>query len=385
VALFKGRGSKEKVKNEKPKKVPQFKGLSIGKILWSGFLVIAIITLLSAYSSYLLYAELIDNNHDDQQSAIATRAAAVLSARLNGLSRQIEHILDDELIQSALSEHPADDLTPPNTLQTRLTEQLPQLIRQVIIDSNTQPNDQIQPPLSYACLELPALKSPILELHRFGTTEQHLDIAFPIGDASNSRSLLLSFDVRMVNQWLKSIDSGDSYIALQQQIDSHAPLTFGQTGNLQLSGSHNVITHTIPATHFQVTVALPIVESLTQIERILFFANFAVALLFVALALWATLAIVRLILNKDLRTLGSLMKQPSSHIHHILPIKLAELRSCAEEIKGHLGINDNAAIADETTNTKDQENEISPLFQPDITVDVEPVDAQESQPTDETK
>ena len=382
MALFKGKAPKDEDQKETPKKAPQFSGLSIGKILWAGFLVIAIITLLSGYGSYLLYAERIDDNHDDQQAAIAKRAAAVIATRLDALSQQVRQTLNDEMIQHALAELPAGVLTTPATLQKRLADQLPDLIRQIVISSDTPPNDHVQPPLSYACLELPALKIPTLELHRFGTTDQHLDIAFPISD---SRSLLLSFDIRMTDQWLKTIDSSNSYIELQQQIDNHAPLTFGQTGNHPSALTQGSATHTIPATHFQVAVILPKVEPLTQIERIMFFVNFGIAILFVALTLWATLATVRAVLNKDLRTLGSLMKRSSINLHHILPIKLAELRGCADEIKRHLGIDDEVAVKPETAAQEDIKNEIPPLFQPDIMVDVAPEVAEDSDPTNENK
>jgi len=105
MVLFKRGGDKRgKVIEDIPQKSPQFHGLSIGKILWAGFLVIAIITLLSAYSSYLLYANRIDENHSDRQQAIAERAAAVFSAKLSMLTASINRTINDPAIQSELTQ-----------------------------------------------------------------------------------------------------------------------------------------------------------------------------------------------------------------------------------------------------------------------------------------
>jgi hypothetical protein len=378
MALFKTKEKAAKVAEEHPKKSPQFQGLSIGKILWAGFLVIAIITLLSGYSSYLLYAERIDNNREDQQHAIAKRAADIIATRLDALNQQIEQILKEESVQLALNEQSTTELTTPAALQNRLTEQLPTLMRQLIISADTPPNNQIKPPLSYACLELPSLKRPIMELHRFGTADQHLDIAFPL---NNGRSLLLSFKLPMLHQWLKTIDTEQSYIELQQQIAGQEPLSFGQTGNLQLARNRNSFTQAITGSQFQVAVTLPEVEPLSQIERLLYFVNFAVALLLIALTLWATLITVRLVLRKDLRTLGSLMKSSSFSLHHIVPIKLSELKGCAEEIKCHLNIAEEVTGSDATTTVENTVNTPPTPFKSDIIVDV----ANTEQTTDSPK
>jgi len=380
MALFKIKTLKKTVQEENPTQTAQFKGLSIGKILWAGFLVIAIITLISGYSSYLLYAERIDDNREAQQLAIAERAATIFTVRINALSEQIERILSVESVQHALATLPVREVTPPEVLQERLKEQLPELIRQLIIDANTHPNDQVQPPLSYACLELSSQQSPIMELHRFGTEDQHLDIAFPIRD---NRSLLLSFNPRLVQQWLKTIDSSDGYIVLQQQIDSHAPLAFGQTGDVHLAGNRNSIIHPIPGTKFQIAVTLPIVQPLAQVERVLFFVNFGVTLVLIALILWATLITVRLVLKKDLVTIGSLIKRSSFSLHHILPIKLAELRGCAEAIKQELGIDEI-----ETEDDKPDaliKNETASQSQAETTADVSPDTDTEIESKEESK
>lgn len=382
MALFNIGGRKKgKAKEAAPRKKAPFSGLSIGKILWTGFLVTTIIVLLSAYSSYLLYAERIDENRTDQQQAIAERAAAVFSAKLELLNSSIQRTLKDDAIQSELDKISLDQITPPERLQRRLREQLHLLIRQVIVGPDTLPNDEITPPLSYACLELPSLKKPTLELHRFGTTDQHLDIAFPI---SNGRSLLLSFDTKLAHLWLNSIKSGDSYIRLQQKIGSNAPLIFGQTGNHRLAGARST-TEPIAATQFQVAVSLPELEPLSQTERILYFVNFGIALLLIALTLLATLITVRLILRKDLATIGSLIKRSQINMHHILPIKLAELRGCADEIKRHLGAEQDGPALPESAKANQEDNEIGSLFKPDIAVNVAPTGAQDDQPTNEKK
>lgn len=377
MKLF-GIGGKKKaaVKDEKPKKSSQFSGLSIGKIIWSGFLVITIITLLSGYSSYLLYAERVDQNHDEMQQAIADRAAAVFAAKLEILTSSIKNTLRDEEIQQALDKLSAEESVPPEALQKRLNEQLQMLIRQVIVSPSSLPDDALTPPLSYACLELPSLKKPVMELHRFGTKDQHLDIAFPI---SNGRSLILSFDTKLAHQWLKTINSGKSYINLQQQIGGNAPLTFGQTGNHRLAGN-NASSQSIPGTQFQVSVSLPVIAPLEQTDRLFFFANFIVALVLIALTLSATLFTVRLILKKDLRTVSSLINRSQMSMHHILPIKLAELKGCAEQIKRQLGFEQGEKSDSETASNSDADEEISPLFSSDITVDVAD-DA--TKPTDE--
>ena len=373
--LFKGGGSKkEKVQEPMPLKKHQFNGLSIGKILWAGFLVIAIITLLSAYSSYLLYAEKIDDNHNFKRYAIAERAAAVFAAKLEFMATSIERILAEKEIQDELSRMTPNSITPPERLHRRLNEQLHLLLRQVVIGPDTAPNSEISPPLSYACLALPSLKRPTLELHRFATADQHLDIAFPLSDG---RSLLLSFDTKLAQQWLNSVNTGESYIVLQQQIGEHSPLTFGKRGSpLPVSASGSTI-KSIPGTQFQVTVSLPKVEPLTQTERVLYFANFAIALLLIILTLTATLIAVRLILKKDLQTIGSLIDSPSLNMHHILPIKLAELRGYAETIKRQFGIEKGAP------KTKVEIGTNPPPFSTSMTVDVELETLDNSKPTGE--
>ncbi|MCW8826151.1 MAG: hypothetical protein OQK78_06975 [Gammaproteobacteria bacterium] len=378
MALFKRKEKSSKVEEEKTRRSPKFQGLSIGKIVWAGFLLVAIVTLISGYSSYLLYVTQIEKSHKDQQQATAQRTAAIFSARLDQLNESIKMMMKQESISNALNSLSSNETSLPVALQERFSAQLPQLVRQVVVNANTQPDDEIAPPLSFACLELASQNRPMMELHRFGTSEQHLDIAYPI---SADKKLLLSFDPKLTHQWLTKIDSGDSYIELQQQIGSHKPLSFAQTGNIRLKGNRNVAIQTIPGTQFQVAVSTPVVMNLTQLERILFFANFGIALLFVAAIFWGTLVSVRVILKKDLATIFSLMKSSGVSLHHVLPIKLGELRKCAEDIKRHFGVEQESEQGDF------QAAAITPpkLSETHIDVDVEPAEEQSSESTDETK
>ncbi|NOR51704.1 MAG: hypothetical protein GQ470_03710, partial [Gammaproteobacteria bacterium] len=364
---------------EKPSKDP---GLSIGKILWAGFLVVVIITLLSGYSSYLLYAERVDENLKIRQQATAERAGAVFVAKLELLIASIERTLNDEIIQDELKNIAADNIIPPEILQRRLSEQWDLLIRQAIVGPDTLPNDDITPALGYACLGLLSGKQPTLELHRFGTADQHLDIAFPI---VNNKKLILSFDTKLTSQWLNTINITDGYIALQQQIGEHAPLIFERIGDHTLSASNNATIIAIPGTQFQVVVSLPVVEPITQLERILFFVNDGIALILMAFAFLATLITLRVILGKDLHTIISIVNKPQVCRHHMLPIKLTEVRKCAEKLMPRPEVDHDKNSEAEKEESNDKNKQSSPLVDTSSMVDSEPEEAKKSEPTDERK
>jgi len=169
MALFKRKAKPEKVEEESAKRTPKFQGLSIGKIIWSGFLVIALISLLSGYSSYILYAESVERGDKEQQQATAQRVAEIFAARLDQLNQSVKMLLNEESFNSAEDQFSATETAPPPALQQRLTIQLPHLIRQVIVTAKTLPNANLSPPLIFACLELSSQQQSVMELHRFGT------------------------------------------------------------------------------------------------------------------------------------------------------------------------------------------------------------------------
>jgi hypothetical protein len=64
------------------------------------------------------------------------------------------------------------------------------------------------------------------------------------------------------------------------------------------------------------------------------------------------------------------MKSSSFSLHHIIPIKLSELKGCAEEIKRHLHIEEESIDNTEITTAEDTANTPPPLFKSDIIVNV---------------
>jgi len=85
-----------------------------------------------------------------------------------------------------------------------------------------QPDNSINPPISYSCLDLLHKSrtgdSSIVEIHLLGKPEQHIDIARNIRDNNNVAlgNLLLTLPVQTIKQAFKQMKATDGLLELQQ-------------------------------------------------------------------------------------------------------------------------------------------------------------------------
>lgn len=97
-------------------------------------------------------------------------------------------------------------------------------------------DDSVNPPLSYACLDLIGSTSrgeklPLVEVHAPNTPAQHVEIVRPVYKGSSIIGhLQLALDTRILNEWLAKIPGGH-YLELTQKAGEQSPVLLGKHGD----------------------------------------------------------------------------------------------------------------------------------------------------------
>ena len=339
-------------------------GISLARINLLAMVVTVAVVLLSGYAAYLQYASLISSRLEDQQNAQAEKMAALLSGRLMALGDEVQRLAlaDDDLLK-AISNGDAPYL---RQREAQLKKNFPSAQRiRYILPSDVEPNESLDPPLSYACLDLAHYAekgkgNPPFEVHLFGGKVEHLDLVRPVKDGDKVvASLMITLDVATLKHWVDEINPDGGYVELQQGVDGDVLKLFGRgnPGLKQGDGFRTDVGGSIWQMVYWPSGRLGIAEARTAG----FFITFAIAAgILIAFFISYGLFISGFVRADMKRMVNFIVDSSLGKRFHSYPVRLAEAKKVLQEKEVDL------SVLSSYTNTTDSIHDKAEHFIPDI-------------------
>ncbi|MGM0594985.1 MAG: hypothetical protein ACQETD_10655 [Pseudomonadota bacterium] len=366
-------------------------GVGLARLNLLALAVAVTVILISGYAAYLQYATLITSRQEDTHTAEAARMAAWLSGRLASLEEKMDTLAQpDPALLDMIAHFDRNDLA---RRETQLLLQLPSALRiRYILPTDTRPDDSLEPPLSYACLDLArtaeeGVKAPPFEAHLFGSEAQHLDLVRPVRDGDEVvASLMVTLDVALIEQWFGQLNPQGGYAELQQGRSD--PLTLFSGGN-RSAKQGEAFTAGVEGSSWHVAYWPSTALGVAEARAAGFLLTFAIAAGgVVAFFLFFGLFLSRFVRADMSRLINFIVDSSLGKRFHSYPVKLVEAKKALQEKE-----NDLAVLASYTNSTESIHSKAE-HFVPDITfsdgIDVEEeapegdeASASEAQPDDD--
>lgn len=218
-------------------------GLTLNTISFLSFILFSATFVVMLYVMRWSTLNIIDN----QSGAIEQSTADQFSHRLNlafsTYTKGLEVLAKDPLTRKVLL---SDDAQAIVSRQTELVKLFPQgMLLRLVKNGNVRTTKLTTPNVGYACVDMlnkarKLKRTPGVETHVFGTTQQHLDFVYPVLDATGSTVkgyIQLMVNVNVLSTLLKASNKID-YVELYQQagVESKS-LLIGRSGDASLRKS----------------------------------------------------------------------------------------------------------------------------------------------------
>jgi len=365
-------------------------GVSLARMNLLAMGVAIAVVLLSGYTAYLQYASLISSRQEDNRMAQAEKMAALLSGRLLALNDEMERlaIADDELLTAIRN----DNSQYLRQREMGLKKNFPSAIRiRYILPGETQPDESLDPPLSYACLDLArhaekGQSNPPFEVHLFGGKVEHLDMVRPVRDGDSVvASLMVTLDVDTLKKWVDELNPDDGYVELQQGVDGDLLRLFGR-GNPALKQRGDGFRADVGGSIWQLVYWPSGKMGIAEARTAGFFITFAIAAgILVAFFIFFGLFLSKFVRADMKRLVNFIVDSTLGKRFHSYPVRLAEAKKVLQEKEVDL------SVLSSYTNTQENIHEKAEHFVPDISfsgdagISVEEVNEPQQDDSDENK
>lgn len=311
------------------------RGLTLMKLSLPPVVLVVLIVLLSGYVAYLQYALLVHKAQRDRQAAVAGRLAALIGGRVAALDDRVTARAEagPELAAAIV----AQDDEGLRQYEQSLQALLPEAIRiRVVLPSDTDPDASLQPPLSYACLDLARQaesgKKPPLEMHLYGTVSAHLDLVRPIREVNRVLgSLVVSFDPSLPAAWLKGVATGGGFVELRQGTEG---TVLGSLGNAGMKRGEPAYLAAVPGSGWRLAYWADDESGMAEEQKLHFLAIFGGAALVIALLMLLYARFVSATIKRELEGVAQFMVE--SHRgkrFHSYPVKMAEMERALQAME----------------------------------------------------
>lgn len=339
-------------------------GISIARINILAMVIAVTVVLFSGYAAYLQYASLITSRQEDNRNAQAAQMAALLSGRLMALGDELDHLaVADEPLLSAIQNNDAPYLRQQ---EAELQRNFPSAKRiRYILPTDVAPDESLDPPLSYACLDLArhaekGKGNPPFEVHLFGGKVEHLDLVRPVRNGKQVvASLMITLDVETLKHWVDELNPDDGYVELQQGVDGDLMKLFGR-GNPSLKqgdGFRANVGGSIWQLVFWPSGSMGVAEARTAG----FLMTFAIAAgILIAFFISYGLFLSKFVRADMKRIINFIVDSSLGKRFHSYPVRLAEAKKVLQEKEVDL------SVLSSYTNTKDDIHDKAEQFIPDI-------------------
>lgn len=364
-------------------------GISLARINLLAMLIAVAAVLLSGYAAYLQYASLISSRQEDNRNAEAARMAALLSGRLMALNDEMKRLaLADESLLNAIHN---GDQAYLRQREADIKKSFPSAVRiRYILPGDVEPDESLNPPLSYACLDLArhaerGKRNPPFEVHLFGGEVEHLDLVRPVKEGKQVvASLMVTLDVETLKRWVDQLNPDDGYVELQQGVDGDLLRLFGR-GNASLKQDGDGFRADVGGSIWQLVFWPSGAIGVAEARTAGFFITFAAtAGLLVAIFISYGLFLSGFVRADMKRMVNFIVDSSLGKRFHSYPVRLAEAKKVLQEKEVDL------SVLSSYTNTKETIHDKAEHFVPDISfsgdagISVEEVDEPESKDGDKS-
>lgn len=195
-------------------------GVSLVSLSLIPTILAGLLLLLSGFAAYLQYSNVADGRSTERHQAETERMAAYLSGRMQSLGDEIARLArPDEVLLESIQRQ---DRIALRILEQRLLQRYPGALRiSYILPSDQQPESDSDLPLGYASLDMARIAEsgqlPPIEVHRFGSQQQHLIIARAVRHQGDIvATLVVMLDASLLRNWLADVQVSDGLVELNQ-------------------------------------------------------------------------------------------------------------------------------------------------------------------------
>lgn len=305
-------------------------GLSVARLgLVSIIVSVAVLGAVAALS--LLQLQTVADDLGGQlRSEKARQAAERLAGRFDAMGETVAALAGDPAVVAAAR---SADAASRAAVQARAAQVFPGALRAVLVRPTDQdPDGTLRPALGYACLDLARVaesgteRLPV-EVHLFGTDDQHIDLAAPVKvDGVHRATLLVSLDVARLTGWLKSAVGQGAYGELRQK--GAGAVLVGSAGNAGLKQSGDAAVRAVGGSSLELSFWVGGDAPVSEARRIAFLTPFAaggIALVVLGAAIVFT---TRRLLGADLlKLVNHFVEVFANQRSYSLTLRLADTQS----------------------------------------------------------
>ena len=235
-------------------------GLTLNTISLLSFVLFSATFIIMLYTMRWSTLGIIDNQSEAIEKSTADQFASRVNLAIAKYTQGLAVIAQDPLTRQVLFSGDPEKIA---LRQQQFRTLFPQALSfRIVKAGNLKTTQQTKPHVGFACVDMlnQAKKSkmaPGVEVHVFGTPQQHVDFVHPILDKAGTGVVgyvQLMVNVNMISVWLKKSNEID-YVELYQQAGKrHKSLIVGKSGNASLRSSDAPVQYPIFDTAWSVKV-----------------------------------------------------------------------------------------------------------------------------------
>ena len=244
----------------KSKSVAKKSGLTLNTISLLSFILFSATFIVMLYTMRWSTLGIIDNQSEAIENSTADQFASRVNLAIATYTKGIAIIAKDPHTRNVLLSGDAQLIV---ARQKQLLKLFPNgLNLRLVKEGNLRTTKLTTPHVGFACIDMlnqsrKLKRPPGVEVHVFGTPQQHVDFVHPILDKAGNRVLghvQLAVNVRMISVLLKKANEID-YVELYQKAgNEHKPLLIGRSGKAALRVNDKQFKYPVKGTAWEVTV-----------------------------------------------------------------------------------------------------------------------------------
>ncbi len=266
-------------------------------------------------------------------NAMAERAAHKLAFQISYYSQALRSIAADPSVRHLIEQ---GDGAGRQARAELLKKQFPGALRLRLLPAGIFKVDKRQKPwLGFACLDMQreaekTRRGPPVEIHVYGTSQQHIDVLQPVLDAAGRRvvgHVQLALDVTLIGKWLQE-EGFNGYLELTQTVEGKPALMIGQIGDAGVRNTGLPASATVTGTRWRMNIwSAQVVPSLFNMNLLVIVL---VAMLLCAMILYLLKSALSRAIQADIESFMHLEANFLRRIkRHEYSLKLPEFKTAA--------------------------------------------------------
>ncbi|VAX14210.1 Phosphoglucomutase @ Phosphomannomutase [hydrothermal vent metagenome] len=248
----------------KSRKSGEQRGLSLNTVSLWAFVLFSLIVLFASFISQYSGLTKLRLQQTAVIKAVAEGSAHRLAFKVAYYTQALRGIAADPQIRRLIL---AGDDAAKQRRAEQLKKQFPGALRLRLLRAGIFKADKSQQPhLGFACLDMQrqaedSHHAPAVEMHVFGSSQQHIDILQPVLSPAGDKvvgHIQLALNVNLIKQWLQK-DGVNSYLELTQPVAGKRGLLIGSIGDVALKNTGLTASAVVIGTRWHMQVWTPMV------------------------------------------------------------------------------------------------------------------------------